>query len=43
MNNENVRVLIADDNREFCRNLKDYFATVTGIDLVGVAYDGKEA
>ena len=43
MNNENVRVLVADDNREFCRNLKDYFATVEGIELVGVAYDGKEA
>lgn len=43
MNNENVRVLIADDNREFCRNLKDYFASISGIDLVGVAYDGKEA
>ena len=43
MNNENVRVLVADDNREFCRNLKDYFATVDGIELVGVAYDGKEA
>lgn len=43
MNNENVRVLIADDNREFCRNLKDYFSATNGIELVGVAYDGKEA
>ena len=43
MNNENVRVLIADDNREFCRNLKDYFSAADGIELVGVAYDGKEA
>ena len=43
MNNEKVRVLVADDNREFCRNLKDYFATVDSIELVGVAYDGKEA
>ena len=33
MNNENVRVLVADDNREFCRNLKDYLATTEGIEL----------
>lgn len=43
MNNEKVRVLVADDNKDFCHILKDYLSSQDDIDVVGVAYDGKEA
>lgn len=42
MNNK-VRVVVADDNKEFCRTMRDYFAACEDIELIGVAYDGKEA
>lgn len=38
-----VRVLLADDNKEFCNSLKSSLETAGFIDVVGVAYDGKEA
>ena len=43
MNNEKVRVLVADDNKDFCHILKDYLSSQEGIEVVGTAYDGKEA
>ena len=43
MNKGKVRVMVADDSREFCRTLRDYFHTCEDIELVGLAYDGKEA
>ena len=43
MNKVKVRVMVADDSKEFCRSLKDYFSKCEDIELVGVAYDGKEA
>lgn len=39
----NIRVLIADDNKEFCENLKKVLETTDGISVAGVAYDGREA
>ena len=41
--NEALTVLIADDNQEFCNTTKSFFDTCEDIEVVGVAYDGKEA
>ncbi len=38
-----VRVLLADDNKEFCNSLKASLETAGFIEIAGVAYDGKEA
>ena len=38
-----IRVLIADDNKEFCNSLKKSLEIVPRIEIAGVAYDGKEA
>lgn len=38
-----VRVLIADDNREFCELLKEFLNQQPDFELVGVAYNGMEA
>ncbi len=38
-----VRVLIADDNREFCEILKEYFEGQDDFELVGSANNGQEA
>lgn len=38
-----IRVGIADDNREFCQLLKDYFATQNDLELTVVAHNGVDA
>lgn len=38
-----VRVIIADDNKEFCHSLKASIEKESFLEVVGVAYDGKEA
>jgi two-component system response regulator (stage 0 sporulation protein A) len=38
-----IRLLIADDNREFCELLKDFLNQQPDFELVGVAYNGLEA
>lgn len=38
-----MTVLIADDNREFCKTMKEFFDACDDIEVVGVAFDGKEA
>lgn len=38
-----IRVLIADDNKEFCNSLKSSLEISDYIEVAGVAYDGKEA
>lgn len=43
MNNEKIRVLIADDNREFGDILSEYLESQNDIEVVGVARDGIEA
>lgn len=40
---EPITVLIADDNQEFCQTTKAYFDECEDIEVVGVAFDGKEA
>ena len=38
-----IRVLLADDNREFIEVLKEYFQSQDDMKVVGVAYHGNEA
>ena len=40
---EKIKVILADDNKEFCNVLKMYLMSEPDIDLVGVAKDGNEA
>ena len=40
---EKIKVLIADDNREFCEMVKGYLEKQHDIEIVGVAYDGLDA
>ena len=38
-----IKVLIADDNREFCETLAEYLRQQADFEVVGVAYNGLEA
>ncbi len=38
-----LRVLVADDNREFSELLTDYLSQQPGIEIIGNAFNGKEA
>lgn len=40
---EPIRVLVVDDNREFCEVLKEFIGTQDDMRLVGVAHNGREA
>jgi len=40
---DRIKILIADDNREFCEILKDYLTDQDDFQLCGVAYNGIEA
>lgn len=42
MEQRSINVLIADDNKEFCNILSDYFSSQKDINVVGVAKDGLE-
>lgn len=42
MPKEEIRLVIADDNREFCETLKDFFESQDDFNLVGVANNGLE-
>ncbi len=37
---EKIRLVLADDSRDFCRIMKEYMSTVPEIELVGIATDG---
>ena len=37
-----VRVLVCDDNREFCELLREYVESQDDLELAGVAYNGVE-
>lgn len=43
MENRNIKILIADDNEEFCIILKDYLNNQEGFSVVGIAKNGIEA
>jgi two-component system response regulator (stage 0 sporulation protein A) len=38
-----IRLLLADDNRDFCEVFQEFFTQQKGFDLVGIAYNGLEA
>lgn len=38
-----IKLLIADDNKEFCEVLKEYLSSQDDMSLVGVAYNGQDA
>lgn len=38
-----IRILIADNNVELCRTIEEFLNTQGDMEVVGVAYDGKEA
>ncbi|MBQ8526692.1 MAG: sporulation transcription factor Spo0A [Clostridia bacterium] len=38
-----TRIVIADDNKEFCAGLKSYLSEIGVFEVVGVAHDGKRA
>lgn len=40
---KSIRLLIADDNRDFCELLKEFFTQQEDLNLVGIAYNGLEA
>mgnify|MGYP001047027823 CR=1 FL=1 len=40
---DTISVLVADDNKEFCEILEDYFKKQSDMEVVGVAKDGVEA
>ena len=40
---DNIRVLLADDNKDFCDVMGDYLNKSEGMEVVGVCYDGVEA
>lgn len=43
MSLRNIKILIADDNREFCELLKEFISQEDDFSLVGVASNGVEA
>lgn len=43
MEKSKISVVIADDNKEFCNILNDYFLNQTDIIVIGIAKDGVEA
>src|SRR5665647_547122 len=38
-----IRLLLADDNRDFCEVFHEFFTQQEGLNLVGIAYNGLEA
>ncbi len=43
MARKSIRLLIADDNREFCELLKEFITQQEDLNLIGIAYNGLEA
>lgn len=43
MNQNRIKVLIADDNKDFCDMLKNHLGNKDDMEVVAVAYDGTEA
>jgi two-component system response regulator (stage 0 sporulation protein A) len=43
MNDEKIKVLLADDNKDFIDAVTSYLSLQNDMDIVGVAYDGMEA
>jgi two-component system response regulator (stage 0 sporulation protein A) len=43
MAKKSIRILIADDNRDFCELLKEFINEQEDLNLIGIAYNGLEA
>ncbi len=43
LNKKKIKVLIADDNKEFCDILNEYLVTQADLEVVGIANDGLQA
>jgi two-component system response regulator (stage 0 sporulation protein A) len=43
LNENKIRVVLADDNKEFCDILSEYLKEHADIEVVGIGYDGNEA
>jgi len=43
MSKERIRIVIADDNRDFCELLKEFISQQEDFELIGIAYNGLEA
>lgn len=43
MSGKRVKIIIADDNREFCEVMKDYLSREEDFAITGIAYNGIEA
>ncbi len=43
MDTDRIRILLVDDNKEFCNILSDYLKSQHGFEIVGIAKDGLEA
>ncbi|WP_455538151.1 sporulation transcription factor Spo0A [Terrisporobacter sp.] len=41
--NEKIKIVLADDNKDFCQLLKEYLSNEEDIEILGVAKDGIEA
>ncbi|MGL6105394.1 sporulation transcription factor Spo0A [Romboutsia sp.] len=41
--NEKIKIVLADDNRDFCQVLKEYLSNENDIEILGIAKDGIEA
>lgn len=40
---EKIRLMVADDNREFCKLIRDYVQMIDDVEFVGAAFDGYSA
>lgn len=43
MENSKIKLLLADDNKDFCDIMQNYFAKQNDMEVVGIAYDGQSA
>ena len=43
MNDGKIKVILADDNKDFCDVMNNYFLKHDDIEVIGIAYDGLEA
>ena len=41
--NEKIKIVLADDNKDFCQVLKEYLSNESDIEILGIAKDGIEA
>ena len=42
LENQKIKLLIADDNKDFCDLIVEFFEDENDIEIVGVAHDGVE-